>query len=587
MSHEINNLFNYCNFICISVTFGGREVLMYTNYNMDDVITPVNVTKLQQILNESKYDVDKTQYLIDGFSNGFDLGYRGPEDVQQQAANLKFSIGDKIELWNKVMKEVKEQRYAGPFSSIPFDQYIQSPIGLVPKDGGKKTRLIFHLSFPKGEMTSVNANTPDELRHVEYKDFDEAVRLCLKISENPNCAAAKSDLSSAFRQLPIKRRFWKFLVMKAQNPIDGKWYYFFDKNLPFGAAASCKIFQAFSDALAHIMRFRTEHENVNYLDDFLFLAELFKLCHWQVELFLQTCKEIGFPVSLDKTEGPTKFITFLGLLIDLQNKRVCLPLEKINKAREILQRMIRKSKTTLRELQQLCGLLNFLNKAVIPGRTFSRRLYDLMRNCNVTKAHHHLPIKADTKDDLRMWLKFINNAEAYARPFFQFQPDIVYPPQFFYTDASMSGGGGVCDRSWFVMEWDEDFLRVYEPSINYLELYALTIAVCCYIERFKNTPITVFCDNLSVVYMINNGTSRNPNCMKLIRLITLNCLISNVTLNVEYISTKANIFADSLSRLKYKHFWRLARQNKRTFHSRPTNIPLYLQDMEETWNFKF
>ena len=48
------------------------------------------------------------------------------------------------------MKEVKEGRYAGPFESIPFDSYIQSPIGLVPKDGGKDTRLIFHLSYIRG-----------------------------------------------------------------------------------------------------------------------------------------------------------------------------------------------------------------------------------------------------------------------------------------------------------------------------------------------------------------------------------------------------------------------------------------------------
>ena len=42
-------------------------------------------------------------------------------------------------LWNKVMKEVEAKRFAGPFEKIPFDNFIQSPIGLVPKDGGKST----------------------------------------------------------------------------------------------------------------------------------------------------------------------------------------------------------------------------------------------------------------------------------------------------------------------------------------------------------------------------------------------------------------------------------------------------------------
>ena len=35
------------------------------------------------------------------------------------------------------MKEVKAKRFAGPFKNIPFENYIQSPIGLVPKSGNR------------------------------------------------------------------------------------------------------------------------------------------------------------------------------------------------------------------------------------------------------------------------------------------------------------------------------------------------------------------------------------------------------------------------------------------------------------------
>ena len=81
------------------------------------------------------------------------------------AKNLPFQIGDKFELWNKVMKEVKLGRYAGPYVSPPFEYFVQSPIGLVPK-AGNKTRLIFHLSFnfgPEDEDKSINFHTPPEL----------------------------------------------------------------------------------------------------------------------------------------------------------------------------------------------------------------------------------------------------------------------------------------------------------------------------------------------------------------------------------------------------------------------------------------
>ena len=86
------------------------------------------------------------------------------------------------------MKEVKEKRYAGPFKTSPFESFMQSPIGLVPKLNGQ-TRLIFHLSydFPSGGK-SFNFHTPDDLGTVKYRDLDHAVKNCTKLIELlPDC----------------------------------------------------------------------------------------------------------------------------------------------------------------------------------------------------------------------------------------------------------------------------------------------------------------------------------------------------------------------------------------------------------------
>ena len=147
-------------------------------------------------------------------------------------------------------------------------------LGLVPKDGGKKTQLIFHLSYPRGGITSANANTPKHLTSVSYPDFDSAVRLCLE--EGKDCEITKSDLISAFRILGIQPKYWKYLVMKAKSPIDQKIYYFVDKCMPFGASISCANFQKVSDAISHLVKFRTGRHNVNYLDDF-FVAAFLKI----------------------------------------------------------------------------------------------------------------------------------------------------------------------------------------------------------------------------------------------------------------------------------------------------------------------
>ena len=127
----------------------------YVNHNLQDIITPVDVSEYDLLLKEAGYDEQKREYLVNGFRKGFSLQYSGPKKVSKTARNLPLRVGNKYEIWNEVMTEVKANRYAGPYDKVPFKNYIQSPIGLVPKDKGKKTRLIFHLSYPKRGTQSI------------------------------------------------------------------------------------------------------------------------------------------------------------------------------------------------------------------------------------------------------------------------------------------------------------------------------------------------------------------------------------------------------------------------------------------------
>ena len=150
------------------------------NLDLENIVTPVKADVLEKLLKQSKFDLDKTNYLVNGFKEGFKLHYSGNlKECQRLAPNLKLRVGSKLELWNKVMAEVKLGRFAGPFDKPPLEYFVQSPIGLVPKDKGLKTRFIFHLSYPRSG-NSVNSGTPKELCTVKYPDFDEVVKLCLK-----------------------------------------------------------------------------------------------------------------------------------------------------------------------------------------------------------------------------------------------------------------------------------------------------------------------------------------------------------------------------------------------------------------------
>ena len=284
----------------INIFLLGEEILNYMNYDLENVVTPVNIQKLDELLQMTGYDKTKSQFLIEGFTNGFSIGYEGPMNIKRNAPNLRLRVRSEVELWNKMMKEVQLQRFAGPYESPPFEHYIQSPVGLVPQDDGKKTRLIFHLSYPRSG-NSVNSMTPFEICKVKYSDFDDTICRCLE--EGVAYSVAKSDMSIAFRNLGIKKSHWPLLLMKARSPLDGKWYFFVDKCLPFGSSISCAHFQAFSDAVAYIVSYFTKKETVNYLDDFLFAALLKWLCDQQVEMFLKICADINFPVSQKRHFG--------------------------------------------------------------------------------------------------------------------------------------------------------------------------------------------------------------------------------------------------------------------------------------------
>ena len=477
---------------------------MYQNYDLENIVTPVKPDVLEQLLVETNYNKRETQFVIQGFREGFDLEYAGLRIRQSTSRNIPFTVGNKIVLWNKLMKEVKCHRVAGPFKRVPFDNFIQSPIGLVPK-AGDKTRLIFHLSYNFGDKNSdksVNYHTPRDKCSVHYRDLDHTVQNFLKVRANELLQrkqegsgnedetpiiifSAKSDLESAFRVLPLKRGCWAWLVMCAQNPKTGEWEYFIDKCLPFGASISCAHFQQVSNALRHVVEVRTATVTTNYLDDFLFVAITIVQCNYLVTQFLLICEMINFPVSKEKTVRATDLLVFLGILLNGRHMQLAVPLEKRIKAEQLLMYMIDKTKVTIRKLQVLCGYLNFLNKAIFPGRAFTRRMYAKYSNClkggsdSKLKQYHHMRLDQEFKLDCRVWLEFLqlSNSRVVNRPMVDLSTFVSAHEIFFYSDASASkkhGFGCIFGKRWIFGKWGEQFVLQNNPSIAYLELFALT-----------------------------------------------------------------------------------------------------------------
>ena len=440
------------------------DVLDYSNTDLTNIVTPVNVKLLEQLLIEHKYDRAKTKFLIEGFTEGFDLGYVGPRDRRSYSNNIPLNIGTPTEMWNKIMNEVHLGRYAGPFEQVPFDSFIQSPIGLVPKDGGTKTRLIFHLSYDFGKeesQKSLNYHTPDNVCTFRYKDLDHAIHNCLRMStKNLVIYYSKTDLKSAFRIVPCKPDNFCLLVMQMKHPRTNVVHYFMDKCLPFGASRSCALFQAFSDALKYLFEEITgNHYHVtNYLDDYLFYHESPERCNLMVSQFIQLCSRLNVPVSEEKTELAADKMVLLGILLDGANRVLVVPEEKRTKALNILNWVISKRSLTIKQLQRLTGILNFLNRAVFAGRPFTRRMYSKFSNLRDKNGkplshYHHIRLDSEFKSDCQVWITFLKNCEKtlLCRPFIDIYGIDSANQTTFYSDASKNFRLGL--GAYFRGEW--------------------------------------------------------------------------------------------------------------------------------------
>ena len=169
--------------------------------------------------------------------------------------------------------------------------------------------------------------------------------------------------------------------MMAEHPESKKKFYFIDLCLPFGSSRSCALFQKFSDAMKHIAEYKMSAiifmpvAISNYLDDFLFIALCLEICNGMVKQFLLVCDTVGCPVSLEKTEYASSLIIFLGVLLNGHRRLLAVPTEKRTKAINLINWAIDKKKVTIKFVQQLTGTLNFLNKALVPGRAFTRGMY--------------------------------------------------------------------------------------------------------------------------------------------------------------------------------------------------------------------
>ena len=296
--------------------------------------TPLAVAAWQQAL-AAHPDKAFAHYILSGMRHGFHIG------ADQACLSLRPGPGnfpsvrqhpDLVDV--HIAEEIEKGRLMGPIPEHLIPPCHCSPIGLIPKPhqpGG--WRLIVDLSSPKGH--SVNDAISPQVAHMHYASVLDAAELIRRLG--PGTMMAKVDLQNAYRVLPVHADDHPLLAIRWGPAI------YLDTALPFGLRSAPKIFSAFADALAWVLRSNGIGQQLHYLDDFLFLgAASTHECASSLQTALQVCQRLGVPVAAHKTEGPSTRLTFLGIQIDSVAMQLSLPPDKLSQtcSRQVWPKML-------------------------------------------------------------------------------------------------------------------------------------------------------------------------------------------------------------------------------------------------------
>lgn len=303
-----------------------------------------------------------------------------------------------------------------------------------------------------------------------------------------------------------------------------------------------------------------------YIDDFLLICETYDQCVRGLNVLLNLLRDLGFYVSWDKMEPPNTQVKYLGVIIDTVAMQLRLPADKLEKVCQTVNSFLHRTHANKRQLMSLAGSLAHCSKLVHGGRTFSRRVFNLIKLMPELGSVVRLP--GWFGSDLEWWAKFVKCFNGTVGIVSQ----LCQCEHVMYTDSSLSGFGGWFGSDWFAGVWrllsHQAVIQIPEfnfvaasteldgsEDINILELWPVICAIKRWGPQVGNCRVILASDNLQVVRMVNVGNSKSIKCMNWIRELFWLCFVFNIQLVAVHIRSGDNVIADMLSRLSHPSVW--------------------------------
>ena len=444
-----------------------------------------------------------TEYIVQGIRDGFRIGFNYRDNRCRSAKQNMYSAREHPQVVREYLaKECSMGHVLGPFSPETLPQVQVSRFGVIPKSTPNKWRLILDLSSPEG--ASVNNGIEADLCSLSYVSVDDAAQVVAKLGEG--ALLAKIDIRSAYRMVPVHPDDRLLLGMIWEQAL------YVDSVLPFRLRSAPKVFTAVADAVEWTVRHQGVENIYHYLDDFFLIgAPGTDQCARGLRILLAIFEQLSIPVAWEKLEGPAKSLTILGIEVDSEAMVLRLPKEKLGELKLLVTEWLGRKSCSVKELQSLAGKLQHACKVVRPGRTFLRRVFDLLKG--TPKKRQFVRLNAAFRSDIWWWHRFLESWNGVSM-----LPGAEAREEFdLFSDASGSFGCG----AW----WDSDWLQYAWPtsmagkSIALKELVPIVMACLIWGSRWRGRALVFHCDNQAVVEVVNAGVGKDPELMQLMRCL--------------------------------------------------------------------
>ena len=500
---------------------------------------------------ELSYETDRDlhSYLYYGVRDGFIIVDPDAEIPSYDCPNyIVAGSGDAYAFVDKLInQELMEEKYI----RAPVRPHCIHAIGAVAKADGK-FRPITDCKRPLG--SSINNYMSKTCDTFSYKSVDDVCNMLY-----PNCYMASVDISSAYRSISVHPSQWKYQGVRW--PIDGSDELLFDVRICFGARSAPYLFTQISNFITRCMARRGYYHMVNYLDDFLVLGDSFESCQEAQLTLISILISLGFGIAWKKCSSPSTLTQYLGINFDSVSMQISLPPHKVEKLHSELAFFTGRTRATKNQLQRLCGVLAHCSKVIRGGRTFSRRIIDLLSA--LPDGNPRISLSEEFHLDLSWWLEFskmFNGVACLIKYNYGQGPSI-------HTDSSFSGFGVVSGVHWLAGYFSSLNLpygcAVLDPShghwlnyeldvmnINVLELFPVLLAAREWGHTWSDQHIVCYSDNTQVVSCVNRGTSSNVHCMSMLREIFWYSALYNFHITCRHVRGVDNYLPDLLSRIR-------------------------------------